>query len=302
MLVGGVLAGVALTAAAWAGPQGAAAGAAPCARPVYLTFDTGHMGVAPLVAEVLRRQGVRATFFLANERTRNGGSSLDEDWAPWWRDRAAEGHAFGSHTWDHDVWQADAVDGSLRVRPTMGPQAGRERTLSPTAYCEELDRPARRLEALTGQRMQAWFRAPGGRTSPALLRAAAACGYTHVGWSPAGFLGDELPSDRFPNARLLERALRDIRAGDILLAHLGIWSRQDPWAPAVLEPLIAGLKARGLCFATLREHPDHGRVGPRVPPPLRAAGPPDPMATAGAALPAAGSSAGPAAGLPGGVR
>jgi peptidoglycan/xylan/chitin deacetylase (PgdA/CDA1 family) len=39
------------------------------------------------------------------------------------------------------------------------------------------------------------------------------------------------------------------------MAHLGIWSRQDPWAPAVLEPLIVGLKARGLCFATLREHP-----------------------------------------------
>jgi peptidoglycan/xylan/chitin deacetylase (PgdA/CDA1 family) len=48
-----------------------------------------------------------------------------------------------------------------------------------------------------------------------------------------------------------------IQAGDILVAHLGIWSRQDPWAPAVLEPLIVGLKARGFCFATLREHPQY---------------------------------------------
>ena len=39
------------------------------------------------------------------------------------------------------------------------------------------------------------------------------------------------------------------------VAHLGIWSRQDPWAPAVLEPLIVGLKQKGFCFATLREHP-----------------------------------------------
>ena len=54
---------------------------------------------------------------------------------------------------------------------------------------------------------------------------------------------------------LLKKALRDIRPGDILMAHLGIWSRQDPWAPAVLEPLVAGLKARGLCFRTLRQHP-----------------------------------------------
>ena len=263
---------VALGAGAMLARPASAAGtsSAACARPVYLTFDTGHMGVAPLVAEVLKRHGVRVTFFLANERTRNGGGSLDDEWAPWWKERAAEGHAFGSHTWDHDIWQADAADGALRVRPTMGPQAGRARTLAPAGYCEELDRPARRFEAMTGQRMHAWFRAPGGRTSPALLQAAQACGYTHVGWSPAGFLGDELPSDKHPNARLLERALRDIRPGDILLAHLGIWSRQDPWAPAVLEPLITGLKARGMCFATLREHPVHGRAGLRTPAPARA--------------------------------
>jgi len=68
-------------------------------------------------------------------------------------------------------------------------------------------------------------------------------------------LGDELPSHQFPNAVLLQRALTHIRSGDILMAHLGIWSRQDPWAPAVLEPLIEGLKAKGFCFATLKEHP-----------------------------------------------
>ena len=108
---------------------------------------------------------------------------------------------------------------------------------------------------MTGQHMGAIFRAPGGKTSPALLAAASGCGWTHVGWAAAGFLGDELPSERYPNALLLERALRDIRSGDVLLAHLGIWSRRDAWAPAVLEPLITGLKARGFCFATLRDHP-----------------------------------------------
>ena len=56
--------------------------AAGCARPLFLTFDTGHMGVAPLVAEVLRRQDVKVTFFLANERTQTDGGSLDAQWAP----------------------------------------------------------------------------------------------------------------------------------------------------------------------------------------------------------------------------
>jgi peptidoglycan/xylan/chitin deacetylase (PgdA/CDA1 family) len=236
---------------------GHAGAAAPCARPVYLSFDTGHMGVAPLVAEVLQRQGVHATFFLANERTLSGGSSLDDTWAPWWKARAGEGHAFGSHTWDHDSWLAD-VPGGLRVKPSQGPQAGRPRTLSNAAYCAELERPAQRLQAITGERMGSIFRAPGGKTSPALLAAAASCGWTHVGWSAAGFLGDELPSQTYPNRLLLERALAHVRSGDILMAHLGIWSRQEAWAPAVLEPLIEGLKARGMCFATLREHPRYG--------------------------------------------
>jgi peptidoglycan-N-acetylmuramic acid deacetylase len=225
-----------------------------CSQPLYLTFDTGHMAVAPLVAEVLQRHDVKATFFLANERTRSGGGSLDDEWAAWWRARAGEGHAFGSHTWDHDVWQADTPQG-LRVKPTQGPLAGKTRVLDAAAYCAELERPARRFAEVTGQRMGSIFRAPGGKTSPALLKAAASCGWTHVGWTPAGFLGDELPSDRFPNPALLQKALRDLRAGDVLLVHLGIWSRQDPWAPAVLEPLIKGLKERGFCFATLREHP-----------------------------------------------
>jgi peptidoglycan-N-acetylmuramic acid deacetylase len=243
---------VALATASVAGVAQAA-----CDKPVYLTFDTGHMGIAPLVADVLKRHDVKATFFLANEKTKTGGTSLDNEWASWWRDRAAEGHAFGSHMWDHDVWQADVGTG-FRVRPTAGPTAGRPRTLDAAAYCAELGRPAERFEAITGQSMTAIFRAPGGKTSAALLKAAARCGWTHVPWTSAGFLGDELPSDKWPNALLLDRALRDVRPGDILLAHLGIWSRKDPWAPAVLEPLIKGLKSRGMCFATLRDHPQYG--------------------------------------------
>jgi peptidoglycan/xylan/chitin deacetylase (PgdA/CDA1 family) len=235
----------------------AARPAAGCDKPVYLSFDTGHMGVAPLVASVLREEGVKATFFLAAERTRSGGHSLDDEWAPWWRALAAEGHAFGSHTWDHDVWQADTPAGH-RVRPTQGPQAGRVRVLDTAAYCRELERPAERFAQITGLRMGSVWRAPGGRVSPALLRTAQSCGWTHVGWTDAGFLGDELPSDRHPNDALLQRALRRVGSGDVLLAHLGIWSRQDPWAPAVLQPLIRGLKARGLCFATLAEHPVYG--------------------------------------------
>lgn len=232
-----------------------------CKGSVYLTFDTGHMGIAPLVAEVLQRQQVKATFFAADERTQSGGGSLDEHWAPWWRARAGEGHEFASHTLHHVYWRTDAgtpQQPAFRVKPTAGPRAGQEFTMTAAQYCAEIAGAADRLRDMTGKQPLPLFRAPGGKTSPRLLEAARSCGYAHVGWTPAGFLGDELPSERYGNAMLLEQALRTIRDGDILLAHLGIWSRKEPWAPAVLEPLIKGLKARGLCFGTLREHPIYG--------------------------------------------
>jgi peptidoglycan/xylan/chitin deacetylase (PgdA/CDA1 family) len=231
--------------------------ASGCDKPLYLTFDTGHMEVAPLVAEVLARQHVHVTFFAANERTKTGDGSLGEHWAPWWKARAAEGHEFASHTWDHVYWRGD-VNGTpprFRIQPSAGPDQGRQFTWTAAQYCGQIRKAADRLQEITGKKPLPLFRAPGGKTSPQLLAAAKSCGYAHVGWSPAGFLGDELPSESFSNAALLQKALRDVRSGDILMAHLGIWSRRDPWAPAVLEPLIVGLKAKGFCFRTLRDHP-----------------------------------------------
>jgi peptidoglycan/xylan/chitin deacetylase (PgdA/CDA1 family) len=234
-----------------------AAGQNTCEKPVYMTLDTGHMEVAPLIADVLRRQEIRVTFFGANEPTKTGDASLGDHWAPWWRARAAEGHEFASHTWDHVYWRADLPGEPLRFRMRASAGADRdvERVWTATQYCQQIDKAAQRLFQLTGKKPLPLFRAPGGKTSAKLLAAARSCGYAHVGWAPAGFLGDELPSESASNAALLEKALRDIRPGDILLAHLGIWSRKDPWAPAVLEPLIAGLKQKGFCFQTLREHP-----------------------------------------------
>ena len=231
-------------------------------KPVYLTLDTGHMDVAPLMADVLKRHRVLVTFFAANERTKTGDASLGTHWAPWWKARAAEGHEFASHTFDHAYWRADVPAASgeptqFRIRPSAGLSEGKDLTWSASRYCEEISRASARLQDITGKKPLPLFRAPGGKTSPQLLAAARSCGYAHVGWSPAGFLGDELPSDKYPNNLLLNKALQNIQAGDVLVAHLGIWSRQDPWAPTVLEPLITGLQSQGFCFKTLREHPQY---------------------------------------------
>ena len=110
--------------------------------------------------------------------------------------------------------------------------------------------PEEAFRAMTGRGFDGLWRAPGGRTTPNALAHAAACGFTHAGWSEAGFSGDELPSERWPGDKLIARQARDIRDGDVLLWHLGIWSRAEPLWPR-LDELIVKLKARGLCFARL---------------------------------------------------
>lgn len=240
---------------ALAGAASAADAAASCrAGTLYLTFDTGSMSQAELIARTLRRHHIRATFFLASEPTVNRDNSLDPTWAPYWKALAADGHLFGSHTFDH-VYLRGVHGDKVTMRPQFGAQGGKDVAMTADAFCTELRRSAQAFQSMTGQPMAPIWRAPGGRTAAQTLAWAEQCGFKHVGWAPAGFLGDELSSEKFPNQALLDRALRDLRDGDITMAHLGIWSRKDPWAPGVLEPLLTGLAQKGFCFATLREHP-----------------------------------------------
>ncbi len=243
-----------------AAPPAPPIAAAPtCDKPLYLTLDTGHMDVAQMMADVLNKHQVKATFFVANEKTKDDKGSMSFEWGQkFWAQRGQEGHDFASHTWDHVYWKGDVkgVTPAFVVQPSAGALAGRSFTWESKKYCEQITQARERIEDFTGKKALPIWRAPGGKTSKKVIEMAEACGYKHVGWAPAGFLGDELP-DSTSNDALLKKALRDIKGGDILMAHLGIWSRKDPWAPAVLEPLIVGLKEKGFCFTTLRHHPDY---------------------------------------------
>ncbi len=227
-------------AAAWAQPA--------CGGTVYLTIDTGWSREAEEIAAILRRRGVRATLFIADEPTFRGDRTLDDSWAPFWRARAAEGHAFASHTWRHWYFRGDPAPGRVRYANRTGP--GSE-VLDQRALCDELERPIARLRQMAPEaRILPLWRAPGGRVTPNAVALAAACGLRHQGWTARGFWGDELDSAAHPNAALARRAIADTRDGEVVVMHWGIRSRQDPFAH-VLEEVIAGLQARGLCFATL---------------------------------------------------
>ncbi len=230
-------------------PPGVAGAEGPCAGTAYLTIDTGWGREAEEIAAILRRRGVRATLFVADEPDFRGGRTLDESWGPFWRARAAEGHVFASHTWRH--WYLGADPGSGRVRYASRRAGEGAEVLDAAGFCRELRRPVERLRELApGAAVLPLWRAPGGRTSPNALLMAERCGLRHQGWTANGFLGDELDSAAQPNAALLARGLRAVRGGEVLILHWGARSRREPFA-GVLEPLIAGLQERGLCFATL---------------------------------------------------
>jgi len=227
----------------------AAQPAAPCDKPVYLTVDPAQMEFAPRLADMLRRQQVAVTFWVSNLLTQNGEGSLGNQWGTWWKQVAQQGHDFASQTYDFAVWRGDlpGYKPRFRVRPASGAFAGREFTYEPAKYCEQIEHATRRIEDFTGKRSLPLFHPPSGAASTKLLAAASACGYAPVTLPKAAVLG----------TRSLQAELAAIRAGDTLLLDLHAPAGSQPWALENAEPLLAGLKERGLCFASLRQHPGY---------------------------------------------
>ena len=210
---------------------------------------------AQIIADFLKSRHVKATFFLANEKTTRGDFALDDTWASFWSTLAQEEHLFGSHTWRHGkILPGDS--NHIQYKPQFGGGAGQSLSLSTKAFCQELEAVNTQFKRMTGKSLSPLWRAPGGRTTPLALSSASICGYQHVGWDEAGFLGDELNSTQYPNSALSARALKNIRSGDILMAHLGIWSRQEKFFPA-LKNIVVGLQDQGFCFKTIDQHPNY---------------------------------------------
>ncbi|NCX66830.1 MAG: polysaccharide deacetylase family protein, partial [Burkholderiaceae bacterium] len=137
-----------------------------CKNTAYLTFDTGNMAVAEYIAQVLKQQNIKATFFLANEKTKQGGYSLDDSWKGYWQARLQEGHRFGSHTYDHSYWVQDAGESDVLLRPQFGKNAGKAIRFDQAQLCTEISKVSTRFQELTGKPIDPIWRAPGGKTSP----------------------------------------------------------------------------------------------------------------------------------------
>lgn len=214
----------------------------PDGRPsiVYLTFDDGPNTVTtPQILDILKRYGVKATFFVTGYNARLNPGVL--------RRILEEGHAIGNHSYSHDY------------------ALYRDKA----AFISDLERAEEAIEAVTGSR-PTLYRPPGGtyHLTPACKEALAERGYRVVGWNvssadtdPHGVTPEQLVNN------VLDGVAKASRKGQaaIVLMHDGAQTEGNP-APgtpgyiyiknreadvAALPVIIERLKEEGYTFLPL---------------------------------------------------
>ena len=186
---------------------------------VSITFDDGpNPRTTPRVLDVLRREGVHATFFVLGRHA--------ERWPELVRRAALDGHQLGNHGYFHR---------KLHRR-------------SPAYVRDDLTRGTEQIVRASGVRPR-HFRAPHGFRSPWVTPIAASLGQRTVGWSLGVWDSARPGADVIAN-----RAIEGMHAGSILLLHDG--DGYDPdgdrlQTAEALPTILAGLRRRGFRFTTL---------------------------------------------------
>lgn len=191
-------------------------------RVVALTFDDGPNGpFTSAVLDILKRERVRATFFLIgrNARLYPGVAARI----------AREGHVIGNHTDSHPAAFALERPRSMRA---------------------QIDHAEESIHAATGVYARL-FRPPQGLRSPWMMNVLERDSLIAVTW-------DDAPMDWFPysSRELVRSTLRQAHPGAIILLHDGLNLDRHPDRSATVEALpeiIHRLRAQGYRFVTVPE-------------------------------------------------
>jgi peptidoglycan/xylan/chitin deacetylase (PgdA/CDA1 family) len=193
---------------------------------IYLTYDDGpNPTTTPDLLDVLRREGVPATFFLIDQH-------IAEDTVPIVRRIFDDGHAIAIHS----------ARKSLMLK-------------SPETIAYTLRAAADRIEQLTSRRPCRAFRPRGGWRSSSMYAA-----LRHIDYKLIGFgwmLWDVEPFRARTPDRVVPRLASRASPGDIIVMHDG-----DDKAPRKPQPqtvestarLIPELRARGFQFGRVCEN------------------------------------------------
>lgn len=184
-----------------------------------ITFDDGpNPRATPLILDVLKAEGVSATFFVLGRHA--------DRWPELVRRMADEGHQIGNHGYWHR---------KLHRR-------------SPAYVRDDLTRGADAIQRASGVRPHV-FRAPHGFRNPWVTPIASSLGERTIGWSLGVWDSARPGADE-----IVRRALTGMRRGSILLLHDGDGYDADGdrlQTAEALPGIIHGLRARGFRFETL---------------------------------------------------
>jgi peptidoglycan/xylan/chitin deacetylase (PgdA/CDA1 family) len=182
---------------------------------VALTFDDGpDPEVTPKVLDLLDRHAAKASFFCIGQRAAAHPEIV--------RDMIRRGHSVENHSYRHPY--------AFACYP-------------PFALRREIEKTQTVIHALTGSR-PAFFRAPAGLRSPLLDPLMTQSDLRYASWTRRGL-------DCFSRnpAAIVNRLIRGLAAGDVLLLHDGSCARArngEPIVLAVLPPLLEHLTRSGL--------------------------------------------------------
>ncbi|MFG2133873.1 polysaccharide deacetylase family protein [Streptomyces sp. NPDC048751] len=199
-------------------------GTADCrqAKCIALTFDAGPSENSARLLDILKERQVPATFFLLGKRH-------IEKYPELVRRMADEGHEVASHTWDHKILTR----------------------LKPAEIREELERPNKEIERLTGRR-PTLMRPPQGRTDDTVHDVCRELGMAEVLWSVTA--KDYTTND---SALIQKRVLAQASRDGIILLH-DIYDGTVPAVPGIID----ALRERGYVFVTVPQLLAPGKAEP----------------------------------------
>jgi peptidoglycan/xylan/chitin deacetylase (PgdA/CDA1 family) len=182
-------------------------------RYVALTFDDGPGLYTPLALKILRKEHVRATFFLVGRNVASRQSEVREELANY--------SALGDHTWSHK---------SL---------VGLERA----QISHQIVRTKKAISKATGTKVRL-FRSPYGARNARVDRVARRLGMIEVLWSIDS--GDSQGNNW---RQIGHEVLRNVQPGSIVLLH----ENRGQTIRALHRLILPGLEERGLTPVTVPE-------------------------------------------------
>lgn len=183
---------------------------------IYLTFDAGYEnGNIKKIVDVLREEGVRATFFILDNMILKNEELVKQ--------MIDDGHVIGNHTLKHkDMTNMKDIK----------------------AFARELTALEELYEKTYGTKMAKVYRPPEGKISEENLIWAKELGYKTVMWSfaYADWDNGKQPSTEFANKKIFD----NLHNGEVMLLHPTSATNAE-----IMRSLVRKLKSQGYIFKTV---------------------------------------------------